>query len=168
MRRQVSSEELHHLYALIGAGIWQLQNVEDALDTYITLKADVKVRGGMSPEQAEENLEKHRRNTLGTSLKKAKSNGVLSSPLQERAERFKEERDWLVHRSAHNNGADLYVDETRYALMDRIRAFTEEAQKLQKLIASELEGFVVAQGVDRGKIAKEAESRINKLKGNEA
>lgn len=168
MRRQANPEELNALYTLIGASIWQLQNVEDALDTYITLKADVKIRGSMSPEQAEEILKKHRRNTLGTSLKISKSSCVLSALLQERAERFKEERDWLVHRSVYNNGEDLYVDETRYALMKRIRTFTEEAQTLQRLIASELEEFVVSQGVDREWVAKEAEKRINKLKGNEA
>lgn len=71
-------------------------------------------------------------------------------------EHFKEKRDWLVHRSVYQNGTDLYVNEKREALMNRTQAFSKEAKTLQKLIASELEVFVVSHGECREKIGQEA------------
>lgn len=165
VRRQINAEELQKLYASIGEGIWHLQNVEDTLHTYITIKRDIKVRGSMPPEKAEAILMKHRKNTLGTSLRISREAKILSPSLQERLDNFKEERDWLVHRSVHQYREDLYVDDKRFALMRRIQGFSEEATILQKLIAKELEDFVVAQGVSREWIFGEAQQKINKLEG---
>lgn len=167
VRRQINAEELHELYALIGEGIWHLQNVEDALHTYLTIKQNVKIRGSMPPAQAEAILSKHRTNTLGTSLKISRDGQILGSSLQDRLDAFKEERDWLVHRSVHQCREDLYVDDKRFALMRRIQMFSEEAMTLQKLIAKELEDYVVAQGVSREWVYHYAQGRINKLKGEE-
>lgn len=140
-RRQINTDELHALYMLIGKGIWHLQDVEDALHTCITIKRDIKVRGSVAAVQAKAILSKHRTNTLGSSLRISRKAQVLSSSLQERLERFKEERDWLVHRLVHQDGENLYAYEKRFSLMARIKAFSEEALVLQKLIAAELEEF---------------------------
>jgi hypothetical protein len=164
-RRQINAEELHSLYASIGKGIWHLQNVEDVLHTYITIKRDVKVRAGMPVEQAENILQKHRKNTLGSALKISREANIFSSQIQKRLEEFKEERDWLVHRSVYQNREDLYLEDKRYALINRIDKFAEEAIQIQKLIAEELESFVVAQGVNREWIYQQAQESINKLKG---
>lgn len=164
-RRQISAEELHLLYALIGKAIWHLQHVEDALSTCITVKRDIKIRGAKPAAEAESILARHRSNTLGTSLRMAREASVLSRPLQERLEKFKEERDWLVHRSLHQNGEDLYEDERRYPLLDRIEAFSGEALMLQRLVAAELEEFVVSQGVNRQWIESYVAQQRKKLRG---
>jgi len=164
-RRQINAEELNVLFKVIGAGIWHLQNVEDALHTYITVKRDVKTRGAMAAEEAEAILLKHRTRTLGVSTKISRDALVLSPSLQERLERFKEERDWLVHRCVNQHRADLYENKKRYELIRRIESFTEEARAIQKLIGKELEDYVVAQGVNRDWIHRYAENQINKLKG---
>src|ERR1700693_2978900 len=103
MRRQINSEELDTLYSLIGQGIWQLQDVEDVLNTTITIKRDVKVRGSVTFEQAEAILLKHRKNTLGISLKIARESEIFSPTLQKRLDIFKKERDWLVHNCVHEH-----------------------------------------------------------------
>src|SRR5690606_33321940 len=130
-----------------------------------TLKRDVKAPGSITEEKARTFLAQHRRKTLGQSLGISRQAQVLSADLQKRLEHFKEERDWLVHRSVYQNGNDLYVDEKRGALMNRIQAFSKEAKTLQKLICSELEDFVVFHGETREKIGQEAAEAVRKLRG---
>lgn len=164
-RRQINEFELQELYSTIGNGIWHLQKLEDALHTFITVKCDIKVRGSVSTEKAEAILSKHRSNTLGRSLNIARSADLFSTGLQARLDQFKEERDWLVHRSVYKNGQDLYLDGKRYALILRIQNFLEEALILQKLVAEELENFVVSQGVSREQIMRIAHENLRKLRG---
>lgn len=164
-RRQINNEELTTLFYLIGKGIWYLQNLEDALQTYITIKVEIKEIGAINAEQAEELLKKHRADTLGTSLKIAKNNNVLSEKLVKRLEVFKKERDWLVHKSVHQNGKDLYLNEKRYELMERIERFSEEALFLQTAVAQEFEDFSVSKGVSKKWIYDKAARDIAKLKG---
>jgi hypothetical protein len=164
-RRSINADELHTLFTLIGQGIWHLQTVEDALHNTITLKRNVITPGSITQEEAKTLLAQHRRKTLGQSLRISREAQTLSTDLQKRLEHFKEERDWLVHRSVHQNGDDLYVDEKRVALMNRIKSFSKEAKTLQKLIASELEDFVVFHGVSREMIGQEAAEAVRKLRG---
>lgn len=164
-RRQINEFELNVLFTAIGAGIWYLQDVEIALHTFITLKRDVKVRGSVSFEDGENLLNKHRRNSLGISLKIAREAQVLSQSLQERLKKFKEERNWLVHHVVYQRREDLYLDDTRYALIHRIQAFADEALKLQKLILDEIADFVTPQGVSKEWVIKNAHDYIKKLKG---
>jgi len=165
MRRQINAEELNILYASIGESIWHIQNLEDALHTCITIKRDIKKRGAMHSEQAEAILLKHRKNTLGNSLRISREAQVLSVELQNRLDKFKDERDWLVHRSVYQHREDLYEDKKRYTLMARIKMLSGEARALQKLVARELEDFVVAQGVSREWIENQAKQAISELKG---
>ena len=51
-RRQINLEELGILYQLIGEGVWQLQNLEEALHSCITVKRDLKNRGSISSQEA--------------------------------------------------------------------------------------------------------------------
>jgi hypothetical protein len=164
-RRQITEDELQILFYLIGSGIWYLQHVEDALSTYITVKAEIKEAGSVSAETAEKLLSKHRRSTLGTSIRIEKERQVLNQELLTMLEAFKVERDWLVHRSLHENGDDLYLDDDRPRLFHRLTQFSEDAKILQKLIAKDLEDFVVSKGVSRTSIHQRAISDLNIAKG---
>ncbi|MGD0199960.1 MAG: hypothetical protein ABSD27_04330 [Bryobacteraceae bacterium] len=160
---------MNALYVLTGKGIWLLQHVEDALSTCITVKTGIKARGAMPEAQAEAVLAKHRSHTLGTSLRIAREGQVLSPSLQDRLEKFKEDRDWLVHRSLQEDGDDLYyIDERRHVILNRLAAFSEEAVILQRLIVAELKEFAVAQGVSRERIENYAAHRLSVLKGEDA
>lgn len=165
MRRQINSEELQVFFILIGESIWFLLNVEEALNNYIVLKKDVKVPGAVPFDQAEALLTKQRKNTFGKSLKIAREAQILSEELQQRLDSFKDERNWLVHHLMHKHHEDLYLDETRSALMNRLSAFSDEAQILHRLVETEMENFVVAHGIDRKKITKDAGEYIKRLKG---
>jgi hypothetical protein len=164
-QRQINPEELQVFFKLIGSGIWHLQHVEDALSTYITVKAEIKKRGGTSADNANILLSKHRQNTLETSIRFAKDGQVLDPKLLTMLEDFKIERDWLVHTSLHENGDDLYLNSDRCRLLERLHKFTEDAKILQRLIAEELEDFVLSKGVSREWIHQKAMSEVNRDKG---
>lgn len=82
-------------------------------------------------------------------------------------EAFKTERDWLVHRSLYENGDDLYLNSDRHMLLERLNKFSEDVKRLQRLIAEELEDFVVSKGVSRKWIHQQAMSDVNRYKGIE-
>jgi hypothetical protein len=164
-RRQINEEELHNLFNLIGEAIWHAQHVEQALHTFVTLKKDIKVRGSVTPAVGEQLFEKNQRKPLGKSLKTSREAGVLTQSLQDRVEAFKEERNWLIHWSVPSNGADLYLDTTRLALMERIKRLSIEARTIHGLIAEEIEDFVCSQGVSKKWILETAMDTIRKLKG---
>lgn len=164
-RSPINEEELQIFFMLIGSGIWYLQHVENALNTCITVKGEIKELGAVDAEIGEALLAKHRRNTLGTSIRIAKDMEILSVELMVALEEFKEERDWLVHRSMNQNSDDLYLNSGRSTLITRLHKFTEEARQLQKLIAIELEDFVASKGVSREWIHKKAISDVMKKQG---
>ncbi|MEI6030983.1 MAG: hypothetical protein WCQ20_07440 [Synechococcaceae cyanobacterium ELA739] len=166
-RQQINADELQVFFGLIGSGIWYLQHVEDALSTYITVKAEIKKRGGTSADNAKFLLSKHRRNTLGSSIRFAEDRHVLNPELLTMVKAFKLERDWLVHRSLHENGDDLYLDSDRYKLLERLAKFSEDAKRLQRVIAEELEDFVVSKGVSREWIHQKTMSDVNRDKSIE-
>ncbi len=164
-RRQINADELETLYRLIGKAIWHLQHVEDALCNAITIKHEIKTRGSMPAAQAEAILAKHRGNTLGTSLRISREARIFPKTLQARLDKFKEERDWLIHRSLHQNGADLYKDDKRLAVIERVELFSEEALALQKAVAADLEKFGEKQGISRKWVLAHALQQIKKLRG---
>ena len=165
MRRQLTPDELDALYREIGKGVWHLQYVEDALNTLITLKVEMKSPGRVSHNEAQEMLAKHRRNTLGTSLRIAREQSVVSADLKVRLSHFKGERDWLVHRSLNTNGELLYTDEGRTQTFQRLAQFSVEAKALQHDIANEIALFAQNHGIDIAGLEARAHAKVAKLKG---
>ena len=164
-RRQINPEELEALYHDIGKGIWHLQYVEDALSTLLALKVDVKTPGQVNHAEAVKLLAKHRRNTLGTSLRIAKENSALAADLQARLTQFKDERDWLVHRSQNTHGELLYTEVGRAETFNRVASFVSEAQALQQAIINEVASFAQSHGVNTAEAEANAHAKIAKLKG---
>lgn len=154
--------ELETLYRLIGKGIWHLQHLEDALSTCITVKHDVKESGPMGAAEAEAVLAKRRRHTLGTALRIAREEQLLSESVLERMQSFKEERDWLVHRSLHESGDSLQQDEETLLLFDRLEAFSAEALALQCAIGEELQRFVLSRGISPEHLLNEFRRHVDR------
>lgn len=165
MRRQIYPEELETLYHSIGKCIWHIQYVEDALHTLLTLKVELKTPGSMPEEKAYELLKKHRRATLGTALRIAKENTSLPQELFVRLSSLKEERDWLVHRSQHQDGDNLYTDTGRQATFQRLDTLQEEAISLQSAIAEQIHIYAESHGVSSEKAEEIARQKIAALEG---
>lgn len=164
-RRQISSEELERLYSSIGRGVWHLQYVEDALNTLITIKHEVKTPGRVPEAEARALLEKHRRNTLGTSLRVVRTESLVPPKLLEDLGRFKDERDWLVHRSQNSNGDLLYTNAGRAETFARLDAFTEEARRLQIAVLQDISAFLAAAGLDVAAAESMALKSVGRLRG---
>lgn len=164
VRRQVTATELQHLYTSIGRCVWNLQYVEDALTTLITLKVEIRLPGRVPLNEAQEKLAKHRRNTLGTSMKVVREKSLVGSELLERLNRFKEERDWLIHRSQQSHGDRLYTDEGRIDMFSRLETFETEALDLQKAVLAEINLFVAGQGLDVAAAERMAVRNVGRLR----
>jgi len=165
MRRQVTPDELERLYLSIGKGVWHLQYVEDALQTLITMKHEVRVPGRVSEQEGRELLAKHRRNTLGTSLKIVRDHGLVPQPILDRLSTFKDERDWLIHRSQNSHGDLLYTDAGRAETFARLAAFIEEARVLQTALLDDINAFVAAAGLDVAAAERMAIKNVGRMRG---
>jgi hypothetical protein len=165
VRRQITPDELQHLYASIGRCVWNLQYVEDALTTLIAMKVEVKSPGRVPVKEAQDFLAKHRRNTLGTSMKIVRERSVVNSELLGRLSLLKEERDWIIHRSQQTHGDRLYTDDGRREMFSRLEAFEEEALSLQKLVLAEINTFLVGHGLDVAAAERMAAQNVGRLRG---
>lgn len=165
MRRQVTPEELQHLYTSIGRCVWQLQYVEDVLTHLITVKVEIRTPGRVGMKEAQELLAKHRRNTLGTSLKIVREKSLVRPELLERLAKFKEERDWIIHRSQQTHGDALYTDPGRSEVFSRLERFDDEANSLRDSVAEEISEFMRAHGVDLEAAERLARQNVGRMRG---
>ena len=165
MRRQISADELATLYHEIGACIWQMQYLEDVLHTFLAMKIELKEPGKVPAKEAMALLAKHRRATLGTSIKTAEANNALSQELIDQLRALKEERDWLVHRSMHQDGETLYTDDGHNALFARLSGLQSEVTRLKSKIMNEVEIFFFGFGLSSAHANSLAARQIAALRG---
>jgi hypothetical protein len=164
MRRQITGEELAALYHDVGACIWHIQYLEDVLHTFLTIKIEIKEPGRVEKNEATALLDKHRRATLGNAIRTAESAKALPQELIDQLRALKNERDWLVHRSMHQNGDGLYTDHGREAVFSRLAALQEKTIFLKSQIMSEAEAYCSGHGLSAQANAL-AERKIAELRG---
>lgn len=165
MRRQISEDELATLYHDIGACIWQMQYLEDALHTFLTMKVELKEPGKVPAKEAMAFLAKHRRATLGTSIRIAETNNALPQELIDQLLVLKEERDWLVHRSMHQDGENLYTDSGRDTIFMRLSVLQDGITRLKTEIVKEIEMLCSSHGLSSAQAASLAADKIAALRG---
>ena len=166
VRRQITSDELEHLYMSIGKGVWHLQYVEDALQTLITMKHEIRSPDRIKEQEARDILAKHRRNTFGTSLKIVGNHSLVPQPLFDQLNAFKEERDWLIHRSQNSHGDRLYTDAGRAETFARLAAFIDEASILQAALLHDIDTFLAAAGLDVAAAERVAIKNLGSMRGS--
>ena len=153
-------QKLHDLYAAIGAAVWHLQFLEDALVMYLTMRT---MKRPFSLNVANEVLAKQRRRTLGTLLKEAKAAGLL---LTETAKAFAvlEERNWLIHQSMHEESDGAYNDANRQKLVARVADLKDRSIALKKALYGELASWCKRQGINVDAAEASALKRFNELR----
>lgn len=166
MRRRLNQEEWAYLYRLVGEGIWQVQHMEDALQTLITIKVDVGHPGALSEGEAFERLARYRSFTLGKCLKVCNDNSVLPWQLAERLSEFKADRDWLVHRSVNSHSEAVYSDEGRAELFDKLVKFITHAKALQAELKDEIQRYAAEHGVDIAETERRARAKMAEIVGD--
>lgn len=166
-RRAPDLEEVSSLFSLIGRAIWYVQHLENSLSNSIAIKRDLKdaALGSVSAEDTQRILAKRRRMTLGQAIGLAKDQSIYDGHLQVNLDKFLDERNWLVHRLVHENGEHMNINGKRDNFFQRIALISDEAQKLQKMIGSDLEDFVVSKGARREEIHARAERDFLRSRG---
>jgi hypothetical protein len=162
----VNEVELGDFYRRIGAALYHIQYLEDALVSFLTMKIVHECRCAgqtVTTADAQTLLEKRRMLTLGSLVESCLSNKIVRPEHLGRIKAFKGERDWLVHRSLIENGDDLYVRATRDAVFSRITAIQEEAMSLKKVTVTDFERWAAAHGVDVKAAEDQAKEALRKL-----
>ena len=101
-------------------------------------------------------FQKTEKNTLGQlfgQIRDATGNAASFLP---RFEALVEERNWLIHRSRHQNRKDLYDDVARQKLIDRIEALADEALQLAKALEKTTEDYMIALGIPKAELDRRA------------
>lgn len=165
MQRQINEEELDSFYRAIGAAIWHIQYFEDALVSFVVLKRHK--RNPTAERKAYDRLERERRGTLGSIYGRAKDEGIIPKEMEARFETFLNERNWLIHRSKAESSSDLYNDNLRTRMINRIIFIQEESLKLKQFIFEKMEAFVRAHGVEMASVYSGANETIRKLRNGD-
>ncbi|WP_339847518.1 hypothetical protein [uncultured Halopseudomonas sp.] len=166
MRRQLTPDELDLLYSSVGRCIWHIQYLEDVLHTLLTMKVEIREPGRVTAVEASELLAKHRRASLGTALGTAEKHGALQPELLADLRLLKDERDWLVHRSMHQDGDSLYTDEGRSGVLSRLEALMQKTLHLKGKILAETEVFCAGHGISSEQAEQLAQEQIARLKSD--
>ena len=153
----ITPGEFANVMSEVGFAIWQIQILEQGLAYHLVLvhKASAKT----ARADVEAMFVKTEKQTLGRLLKTLRDDSLLASKILSRLESLVEERNWLVHRSRHENRTDLYSRAKRLALIRRIHAIADEALAISETLQQTTEDHLVAQGMPKS----EMETRAAKI-----
>jgi hypothetical protein len=162
MKRHINAHELDIFYNHIGAAVWHIQYLEDALIHYLVIK-NLRLNPAIAEEEVCERLAKMRKCVLGKVYKQARDLGIIPRDLEPRFEKFVDERNWLIHRSRHECSTHLYDDVRRIEMFNRISMIQDEAISIRKIIYSELSKFMSSEGFDPEQAVQMAHEELRKL-----
>jgi hypothetical protein len=170
MPPQMNAMELSEFYHRIGAALWNLQYLEDALVSFLVMKMIHERRCSgqtITAGAAEVLLAEQRRLTLGPLIGSCKKHKIIRQNFEPRFEAFKLERHWLVHRSLIDSGDDLYDDAAREKVFNRVATLIEEADSLRAIVFADMKTWTVAHGVTMKAVEEHARTAIRKLKSKD-
>lgn len=153
-------------YSLIGEAVWQLQNLEEALNVLILVKNDLKVINKFTKDESDEILNKYKLNTFGSSIKIAEKNCLISNEFLNKLKTLNNERNWLIHKLVYKNRQDVYHSASRIKLFSRIKSFSLDIRKLHNLLGKEIENYAISVGVDPAYIEVESKRILSNLRNN--
>ncbi|SRR6266496_3075581 len=151
----LTAGEFAEVASFVGHAVWQIQILEETVAVHLVLvhKADAKT----ARRDVEAMFAKASKQTLGQLFGTICDTGKGPSDLLSRLEHFVNERNWLIHRSRHENRKDLYSDATRPQLVARISAVADEALSLLTAFQDLTDTHLIARGMDRAKIQARAD-----------
>ena len=151
----LTAEEFAEVASFVGHAVWQIQILEETVAVHLVLvhKADAKT----ARRDVQAMFAKASKQTLGQLFGTIRDTGKGPSDLLSRLEHFVNERNWLIHRSRHENRKDLYSDATRSQLVARISAVADEALSLLTAFQDLTDTHLIARGMDRAKIQARAD-----------
>jgi uncharacterized protein YutE (UPF0331/DUF86 family) len=153
------SERLASLMQSVGFSLWQLQELEGTVATYLVVR--VQARRGTGVSHGNSLLKQAEGRTLGALLKDLAKSGVIEDRLSSDLREMLEERNWLVHRARRENRGVLSNNKLLAELVNRLQSIAERSLAIQKSLAADLEHYVLDAGVGRTGIEREADRLIH-------
>ena len=147
MTSGIIPEEFSELTSLVGYAVWQIQVLEQVLASYLIMVHQITTATARTG--VETMFLKTAKHTLGQLFSAIRKTGGGSESLLPRLERFIVERNWLVHRSRHENRSDLYSPVKRTALRQRLCSVADEALLLMKAFQQTTEDHLIGQGMTK-------------------
>lgn len=140
---QANNNEIN-LYCSLGEALLKTQMVEQALSYSITLK----MNPAETKERADEFLKLNQSYTLGKAIKIGIKEKLYNDLLQDELKAFLQQRNWLVHKVICGNEEDLNVENIQEALLHKIKAISDKAESIQRVIEHDLIDFCSSKGKD--------------------
>lgn len=147
-----TAKDVNYLFYLIGEAVCMIQFLEDALSHSITLKQDVQYPYPILKKDAEAYLNKYQSRTLGNAITIAKEKDLYTDKLQNELSDFLKERNWLIHKCAPHHIDDLLEASGRDQLFNRIKAITQRAIYLRKVLEIDMIEFSEERGLDMSRV----------------
>lgn len=149
------SERLAALMQSVGFAVWQLQELETTVATYMALR--LHVHPGIGRSQGEAILKAAEGRTLGSLLRELAKSGIIEDQLASDLEELLGDRNWLVHRARRENRGVIANPQHLNQLLNRLQRIAGRAFEFHKSLATDLELHLLNAGVDRAVIDREAE-----------
>jgi hypothetical protein len=149
------SERLASLMQSVGFSLWQLQELETTVATYLVVR--VHAHRGIGKVQGDSLLKQAEGRTLGALLKDLAKSGVIDDQLSIDLKEMLEQRNWLVHRACRENRGILSNAKHLTEMLDRLESLADRSLAIHKTLAADLERYVLHAGVDRAVIDREAD-----------
>jgi hypothetical protein len=146
----ITSKEFVDITRCVGFAVWQLQLLEQVAACYLILVH--KAEPTTAREQVQTMFAKAEKKTLGQLFGEIRDSSKGAATFLPRLEALVDERNWLVHRSRHQNRKDLYSPERRQALIDRIEALAAEALSIAKEFENATEEHLLSFGVSKAEL----------------
>lgn len=143
------ADRLDEIARRVGVTLWQIQILEDVSAQCLVLVT--KVQKGMGEEAGNVHLDKARNRTFGTNVSMMIDAGILASDVKPLLSWVVSERNWLVHRSRHENESAVYSDDLTYGLLVRLNTLNENIKHLMGVVLD-----IVKKFAEEHKISQEA------------
>jgi hypothetical protein len=151
----------------IGFAVWQIQELESVAANYFVLL--VQAQKGMGVEAGNLLIEKAKKKTFGTTVRRLSEAGLLTSQLEGRLNDLLTERNWLVHGSREASRGAPYNEAVAARLVDRLDAIAEKTIALLKEIGELVEAFAKKHGTTEEYIAQTSKRLLDEWRyGDEA
>jgi hypothetical protein len=148
-------ERLAVLMQSVGFALWQMQEVETTLATYLVLR--VYAYPGIGVAGGDALLKQAEGRTLGSLLTELAKLGIITDPLLSDLREMLKQRNWLVHRARRETRGILADVEQFEKILRQLESLADRALQLLKSLAIEVESYVLTSGVERASIDVEAD-----------
>src|SRR5436853_488831 len=141
----ITPEEFAGVTQTVGFAVWQLQVLEQVAAIYLVLVH--KALPATARDEVQTMFAKTEKRTLGQLFGEIRDSTEGKATFLPDLEALVDERNWLIHRSRHQNRKDLYFSEKRSALNNRIEALAAEALRIAKEFELATERHMISLGI---------------------